>query len=302
MSATKPTVDSPSNRDYPLSGITVIDLSHVYNGPYATFLMALAGATVIKVEPFVGEHLRSRGDMGGAALPFAMLNSNKKAVTLNLKSEKGRELLREMAARADILVENFAPGVMDRLGVGAADLHKINPRLIYGSSSGYGKDGPYRDYPAMDLVMQAMCGVINFDGLSRSAAGEVGRGHLRFHGRHHLYAAIMTALYERERTGQGPRRRSLDAGCDLLLARLESRDAARTRRGRSGAHRQPARRPRASRRTTSISPTTAMSCSTRRATIISARSSTSWAVPSSRTIRASSTARRASRTSRMSTR
>ena len=106
----------------PLSGITVIDLSHVYNGPYATFLMAMAGALVVKVEPHGGEHLRSRGDMGGAALPFAMLNSNKRAVTLNLKSEKGKALLLEMAARADILVENFAPGVMDRLGIGAAVL------------------------------------------------------------------------------------------------------------------------------------------------------------------------------------
>ena len=104
----------------PLSGITVIDLSHVYNGPYATFLMAMAGATVIKVEPFQGEHLRSRGDMGGADFSYAMLNSNKKPVTLNLKSAKGRALLEEMVARADILVENFAPGVMDRLGVGAA--------------------------------------------------------------------------------------------------------------------------------------------------------------------------------------
>src|SRR5436309_11158817 len=98
---------------YPLSGITVIDLSHVYNGPYATFLMAMAGATVIKVEPRAGEHLRSRGDVGGAALAFAMLNSNKDSVTLNLKTEDGRALLREMVARADILVENFAPGVMD---------------------------------------------------------------------------------------------------------------------------------------------------------------------------------------------
>ena len=120
----------------PLSGITVIDLSHVYNGPYATFLMAMAGADVIKVEPFEGEHLRSRGDMGGAAMPFAMLNSNKTPVTLNLKSGAGRKLLGEMVARADVLVENFAPGVMDRLGVGAAVLQEINPRLIYGSSSG----------------------------------------------------------------------------------------------------------------------------------------------------------------------
>lgn len=93
---------SASAEKYPLSGITVIDLSHVYNGPYATFLMAMAGANVIKVEPFQGEHLRSRGDMGGAALPFAMLNSNKQPVTLNLKSAKGRELLKEMIQRADI--------------------------------------------------------------------------------------------------------------------------------------------------------------------------------------------------------
>ena len=203
MPAAEPAVESTSNRDYPLSGITVIDLSHVYNGPYATFLMALAGATVIKVEPFVGEHLRSRGDMGGAALPFAMLNSNKKAVTLNLKTEKGRELLREMAARADILVENFAPGVMDRLGVGASDLHKINPRLIYGSSSGYGKDGPYRDYPAMDLVMQAMCGVINSTGFPDQPPVKSGAAICDFMAGIHLYAAIMTALYERERTGKG---------------------------------------------------------------------------------------------------
>ncbi|MEO8279673.1 MAG: CoA transferase [Ideonella sp.] len=187
----------------PLSGITVIDLSHVYNGPYATLLMALAGATVIKVEPFGGEHLRSRGDMGGAALPFAMLNSNKQPVTLNLKAEQGRELLREMATRADILVENFAPGVMDRLGLGAADLQRINPRLIYGSSSGYGTNGPYRDYPAMDLVMQAMCGVINSTGFPDQPPVKSGAAMCDFMAGIHLYAAIMTALYERERTGLG---------------------------------------------------------------------------------------------------
>ena len=190
-------------QQYPLSGITVIDLSHVYNGPYATFLMAMAGADVIKVEPPGGEHLRSRGDMGGAALPFAMLNSNKKTVTLNLKSEKGRDLLRQMAKRADILVENFAPGVTDRLGIGPADLHKINPRLIYGSSSGYGKTGPYRDYPAMDLVMQAMSGVINSTGFPDQPPVKSGAAMCDFSAGIHLYAAVLTALYERERTGKG---------------------------------------------------------------------------------------------------
>lgn len=194
---------SSTGQHEPLSGITVVDLSHVYNGPYATFLMAMAGANVIKVEPFEGEHLRSRGDMGGAALPFAMLNSNKQPVTLNLKSEKGRDLLKEMVQRADILVENFAPGVMDRLGVGAGVLHKVNPRLIYGSSSGYGKDGPYRDYPAMDLVMQAMCGVIDSTGFPDQPPVKSGAALCDFMAGIHLYAAIMTALYERERTGVG---------------------------------------------------------------------------------------------------
>lgn len=192
-----------SAQQYPLKGITVIDLSHVYNGPYATFLMAMAGATVIKVEPFQGEHLRSRGDMGGAALPFAMLNSNKKPITLNLKSEQGKELLRELVSKADILVENFAPGVMDRLGVGAEALHQVNPRLVYGSSSGYGKDGPYRDYPAMDLVMQAMSGVIDSTGHPDQPPVKSGAAMCDFMAGIHLYAAIMTALYERERTGVG---------------------------------------------------------------------------------------------------
>lgn len=190
-------------RAAPLTGVTVIDLSHVYNGPYATFLMAMAGAQVIKVEPHSGEHLRSRGDMGGAALPFAMLNSNKQAVTLNLKSEAGRTLLCDMVAKADVLVENFAPGVMDRLGVGAAVLQRINPRLVYASSSGYGKTGPYRDYPAMDLVMQAMSGVMDVTGFPDQPPVKSGPAVCDFSAGVHLYGAVMTALFERERTGLG---------------------------------------------------------------------------------------------------
>lgn len=197
------TAGSGTNRAGPLAGITVIDLSHIYAGPYATFLMAMAGANVIKVEPRQGEHLRSRGDMGGADLPFAMLNSNKQSVTLDLKTEKGRDLLREMVARADVLVENFAPGVTDRLGIGPAELQKINPRLIYGSSSGYGKSGPYRDYPAMDLVMQAMCGIMDSTGFADQPPVKSGAALCDFSAGVHLYAALVTALYERERTGTG---------------------------------------------------------------------------------------------------
>ena len=105
---------------YPLAGITVVDLSQIYNGPYATLLCAQAGADVIKVEPKGGEHLRRRGVVGGAALPFAMLNANKRSVSLDLKNPQGRDLLIDMVKRADVLVENFAPGVMDRLGLGVA--------------------------------------------------------------------------------------------------------------------------------------------------------------------------------------
>jgi len=186
---------------YPLSGITVIDLSHVYNGPYATFMMAMAGANVIKVEPLTGELLRGRGDAGGSSFSYAMLNSCKKPVTLNLKSEKGRELLREMVKRADVLVENYAPGVMDRLGVGAAELQKVNPRLIYASSSGYGKSGPYRDYLAMDLVMQAMSGVISSTGFPDQPPVKSGAALCDFLAGVHLYGAVMTALYRREHSG-----------------------------------------------------------------------------------------------------
>ena len=195
--------EAPSTQRYPLSGITVIDLSHVYNGPYATFLMALAGAEVIKVEP---HHRRApaqprRHGRGRASVCDAELQQE--AGHAQSQDRKRPPAAKEMVARADILVENFAPGVMDRLGVGARDLQKINPRLIYGSSSGYGTDGPYRDYPAMDLVMQAMCGVINSTGFPDQQPVKSGAAMCDFSAGIHLYAAIMTALYERERTGKG---------------------------------------------------------------------------------------------------
>src|ERR1700722_14446810 len=103
----------PNILNTPLAGVTVIDLGQIYQGPYATLLMAKAGANVIKVEPLTGEPARQRAVVGkGASLPMAMLNSNKRAVTLNLKSPRARELLQEMARRPDVLLENFAPGVM----------------------------------------------------------------------------------------------------------------------------------------------------------------------------------------------
>src|SRR5205814_420885 len=188
---------------YPLAGITVVDLSQIYNGPYATFLMAQAGAEVIKVEPKGGEHLRRRGVVGGAALPFAMLNANKRAVTLDLKAPRGRDLLIEMVKRADVLLENFAPGVMDRLGVGYAVLSNVNPRLIYASGSGFGLSGPDRDILAMDLTVQAYAGVMSVNGFADTPPVRGGVPFTDFLGGAHLYAGVVTALYQRTRTGRG---------------------------------------------------------------------------------------------------
>lgn len=188
---------------YPLETVTVVDLGQIYNGSYATFLMAMAGARVIKIESREGEHLRRRASVGGAALPFAMLNSNKLSATLNLKSPRGKELLFEMVKRADVVLENFAPGTMSRLGLGWETLREINPRLIYGSGSGYGLSGPYRDYPAMDLTVQAMAGIMSVTGFPDRPPVKSGPAICDFMGGVHLYGAVVTALYEREKTGKG---------------------------------------------------------------------------------------------------
>ena len=187
----------------PLDGVTVLDLSQIYNGPYATFLLATAGADVIKVEPPGGESLRRRGVVGGAALPFAMLNGCKRSLVLYLKTEDGKAILRDLARTADVLVENFAPGVMERLGLGCAGLQAANPRLIYAQSSGFGSTGPYRDYPAMDLTVQAMAGVMSITGFPDRPPVKAGPALCDFFAGVHLYGAITTALYERERTGIG---------------------------------------------------------------------------------------------------
>jgi CoA:oxalate CoA-transferase len=194
---------SPGARPQPLAGVRVVDLSHIYNGPYATFLMALAGADVVKIEPPDGEHLRHRAALGGAALPFAMLNGNKRSMALDLKSEEDRRLLLALVEKADVFVENFAPGVTERLRIGPDDLFAVNPRLIYASSTGYGRSGPFRDYPAMDLTIQAMSGVMSITGYPEMPPVKAGPALCDFFAGIHLYGGIATALFERERTGRG---------------------------------------------------------------------------------------------------
>jgi len=186
----------------PLAGIRVIDLTRIYSGPYCTFLMAMAGAEVIKIEPPEGESLRGRNARHGASLPFAMLNANKKLITLNLKHKAGAEILTRLLRSADVLVENFRPGVMDRLGFTKQRLSEINPRLIVAQTSGYGNDGPYRDYPAMDLTVQAVAGIMDATGYPDGPPVKAGAALVDFAAGTHLYGSIVTALLARERSGQ----------------------------------------------------------------------------------------------------
>ena len=195
---------SGSRPNMPLAGITVIDLGQIYQGPYATLLMAKAGARIVKVEPPKGEPARLRAAVGmSATFPFAMLNSNKEGVSLNLKHPKGTALLKRMVAEADVLLENFAPGVMDKLGVGWSVLHEINPRLVYASGTGYGLDGPDRDNLAMDLTVQAASGIMSITGFPDGPPVKAGPAIVDFMSGIHLYAAVVTALFERQITGEG---------------------------------------------------------------------------------------------------
>src|SRR5712672_587430 len=188
----------------PLSDVTVIDFGHIFQGPYASLLLAKAGAFVIKIEPLHGEPLRRRAQPGkSATLPFAMLNQNKRAITLNLKHARGRELLFEMVRRADVLLENFSPGTMDYLGVGWSVLHEINPRLIYATGTGLCISGPDRDNLAMDLTIQAASGIMSVTGAPDGPPMKAGPTLVDFMGGIHLYAAILTVLYERDRSGEG---------------------------------------------------------------------------------------------------
>ena len=187
----------------PLAGITVLDLGQIYNGPYCGYLLAMAGARVIKIEPPGGENMRGRADRPLASYPFMMLNGNKETITVNLKSERGKELLRGLAAQADVLLENFSPGTMDGLGVGSDVLRALNPQLIYAAATGFGSTGPHRDYLAMDVTVQAMTGVVAITGKEGEPPLKAGPALCDILGGVHLYGAIVTALVQRQRTGAG---------------------------------------------------------------------------------------------------
>lgn len=185
----------------PLEGLRVLDLTRLLPGPFCTMLLADLGADVIKIEePRGGDPARGPADVGPL---FLLINRNKRSVTLDLKTIEGRDLLLQLVERADVLVESFRPGVMDRLNLSYATLQGRNPRLIYASLSGFGKDGPYRDRPGHDLNYLALAGVVGYnvgrDGQPVPMAVQVadlGAGSLAAVG-------ILAAIIARQHTGHG---------------------------------------------------------------------------------------------------
>jgi len=189
----------------PLAGIRVIDLTQIFQGPYCAFLMAMAGAEIIKVEPLTGDRTRRYPESRIPPVSFATLNSNKKSVTLNLQTARGKEILKALVKNADVLLENYAPGVMDRLGLGYDVLKEINPRLIYATGSGYGITGPDRDLLAMDHTIQADGGLMSITGERGGPPARAGGTPVDILGGIHMHAGVMQALVGRERTGKGTR-------------------------------------------------------------------------------------------------
>ncbi len=189
-----------------LNDLVVLDLGQIYNGPYCSLLLAHHGASVIKIEPPQGDVLR-RWDRspGGASYPFLMLNANKRGIAIDLKKPSGREALLRLAEKADVLVENFAAGVMDRLGLGYDAVRQRNPRLVYASGSGFGTTGPYVGAPAMDFTIQAMVGAMAITGWPDAPPVKCGPTFIDMLGAVHLFGGILLALRERDTTDLGRR-------------------------------------------------------------------------------------------------
>lgn len=189
--------------DKAFSGLRVLDMGQIYNGPYCGLLLGLLGADVIKVEPPGGERLRFRSTDAVETHEFMMLNSNKRSIVLDLKTEAGKSLFLDLASEVDVVIENFAPGAMERMGLSPTTLMERNPRLIFASGKGYGNQGPYAHMAAMDITVQAMAGVIASTGFPDGPPVKAGPAFADIMGGIHLFAGIATALYQREHTGRG---------------------------------------------------------------------------------------------------
>ncbi|MEX6507124.1 CaiB/BaiF CoA transferase family protein [Jiella sp. M17.18] len=191
--------------DQPLAGIRVIDLTRILSGPFCAMMLGDLGADVIKVEtPGEGDHIRSQGAIvDGMSWYFASFNRNKRSMTLNLKTDEGKAILRRLLKDADVLVENFRPGVLAAMGFDRAALDAINPRLVVGSVNGYGSTGPYKDRPAFDFITQAMSGFVSVNGTAESGPMRAAPPLTDLIAGLYCAFAIVAALRVRDRDGRG---------------------------------------------------------------------------------------------------
>ncbi|MGE3691955.1 MAG: CaiB/BaiF CoA transferase family protein [Novosphingobium sp.] len=197
--------DSTEPYSGPLAGVRVLDFTRVLAGPAASLALADLGAEVIKVEPpGIGDETRGFPPVrDGESHYFLAINRGKKSVVIDLKTPEGLQLARDLAAKCDVVVENYRPGVMDRLGLGWDVLREINPRLIYCAISGYGQTGPMKDRPSFDIVLQAMSGAFSLNGEPGRLPTKLGLPMGDLAGGINGPIAVLGALYERERTGKG---------------------------------------------------------------------------------------------------
>lgn len=190
----------------PLAGTLVLDLTRVLAGPFTTTVLADLGARVVKVEPPDGDDSRGFGPwMGDVSVYFASLNRGKESIALDLKAPADREILEKLVGRADVLVENFRPGAMERLGFGWETLHARNPRLVVASCSGFGQTGPWAKRPAYDMTVQGMGGLMSLTGHEGGPPTRVGTSIGDIAAGLFTAVGIVSALVERERTGKGQR-------------------------------------------------------------------------------------------------
>lgn len=190
----------------PLAGIRIIDLTSNMSGPLATMVLADQGADVVKVEPPGGDAIRSVGTgHAGMSAYFANNNRGKRSIAIDLSTEAGRDIVRRLAADADVFTQNFRPGVIERLGLDADALMAANPRLVYASISGFGTSGPLADAPAYDHVVQALSGFAAIQSAGTKEPSMVRHGVIDKATAYTLAQAITAALFQRERTGTGTR-------------------------------------------------------------------------------------------------
>ena len=206
----------------PLAGIRILDLTWVLAGPYAAMILCDLGAEVVKVErPPYGDVARTTGPfVNNESMYFQSVNRGKRSISIDLRSEAGRELFLRLVDEADVVMENFTPGVMDRLGIGPEALLERNPRLIFASTSGFGQTGPLRDKPALDIIVQGMGGVMSITGYPGEAPARPGTSIGDICGGLYTAIGILAALREREHSGCG---QSVDISMlDCQIAILEN--------------------------------------------------------------------------------